>query len=115
MTAVMAKSITTAGTSSSRSAAKNGCHRRKSPKWTISQMRWKFPPGSESSAPCNASSIAITTQRRPEIRRCEMRSDSGRDAATVGVVRRCGQKVSLGGLSDSRTPGVGVPDDLPAK
>src|ERR1700674_3952198 len=63
----------TAGMTSSRvepknpaplSPAMNGCHRRKRPKCTSSQTRWKALPGSEMSPKCSARSIASTTQRR---------------------------------------------------
>ncbi len=64
MVPVIATSSTMATRSSSFSASKNGCHRRKRPKCTSSQMRWKFPPGSVTSASCSARSMASTTQRR---------------------------------------------------
>src|ERR1700674_4745393 len=84
----MTKSRTAEKISSSRSAAMNGCHSRKRPKCTSSQMRWNSLPGAATSAACSASSIASTTQRR---------------CAVMMVARRCAVEAENANVSPSES------------
>src|SRR6185312_14123082 len=105
----MATSSTTARGSSSRSAAKNGCQTRNSPKCTSNQILWKFSAGCEKSAACNASSIASTTQRGSPVscpvRRCasEEGGDGGKVESRGG---RAENKEKRGGAPCGRSVGI---------
>src|SRR2546421_12977561 len=93
----MTKSSTPEKSSISRSAAMKGCHKRKRPKCTSSQLLWNWPPGVEKRATCSARGMASTTQRR--------RAETDRARRCVGepgkAMDRVGEPTGVDGRPDN--------------